>query len=76
MCHHPYGDINAKNDKFAKWRSHDDGSWLLCGHVHTKWKTIHHMINVGVDVWNFQPVSIVEILGIIHKSDGIKASPE
>ncbi len=76
LCHHPYGDINAKNDKFAKWRSHDDGSWLLCGHVHTKWKTIHHMINVGVDVWNFQPVSIVEILGIIHKSDGIKASPE
>ncbi len=33
----------------------------LCGHVHGWWKRVNNCINVGVDVWNLQPVSIVEI---------------
>ncbi|MBP9692257.1 MAG: hypothetical protein KBD90_02885, partial [Alphaproteobacteria bacterium] len=66
LCHLPYS-INFEGDKYAKWRPHDDGHWLLCGHVHDKWKTMHKMINVGVDAWNFQPVSVIEIMGIIQK---------
>ena len=34
----------------------------LCGHVHEKWKTQDGVINVGVDVWGFRPVSIKEII--------------
>ena len=42
----------------------------LCGHVHEKWKSREDtkfgqktvLINVGVDVWNFRPVSLEEIL--------------
>ena len=39
---------------------------VLCGHVHGKWK--HQIINkipiinVGVDVWEYKPVSIHSIL--------------
>lgn len=36
----------------------------LCGHVHTEWKinkTWGFKINVGVDVWNYTPVSIDQI---------------
>jgi len=33
----------------------------LCGHVHQRWKQISNTINVGVDVWDFKPVSIQEI---------------
>lgn len=34
----------------------------LCGHVHTEWKHYGSVINIGVDVWDYQPVTIDEIL--------------
>jgi calcineurin-like phosphoesterase family protein len=40
---------------------------ILCGHVHEKWKEKWigniPMINVGVDVWNFYPIRMDEIIG-------------
>ena len=40
--------------------------FCLCGHVHGKWKSKRNgnkiIVNVGVDVWNFEPVSIKSIL--------------
>lgn len=44
----------------------------LVGHVHQKWqiqKLTNHstMINIGVDVWNFTPVTINEILSRYSK---------
>lgn len=40
--------------------------FVLCGHVHEKWKIRKvkktFIINVGVDVWNYAPVRIDEIL--------------
>ena len=73
LCHHPYRfvDGDSHDDKYKKWRPNDDGRWLLCGHVHEKWKVIDHMrmINVGVDQWNFRPVSITEIEKIICASN-------
>lgn len=66
MCHHPYIlDTTHGDDKYEKWRPNDDGRWLLCGHVHQNWKFKDKMINVGVDVWDFKPVSIEEIKKII-----------
>jgi calcineurin-like phosphoesterase family protein len=66
MCHHPYEeDVPFEGDKYARWRLKNDGRWLLCGHVHEKWKTKGKQINVGVDVWNYTPVSIDEISRII-----------
>lgn len=67
LCHLPYS-TNFEGDKFAKWRLQDDGHWLLCGHIHHNWKTMDRMINVGVDVWDFQPVSAEQISGIIRGS--------
>lgn len=37
------------------------GEWWLCGHVHNLFSNKQNVINVGVDVWNFKPVSIEEI---------------
>ena len=44
----------------------------LVGHVHDKWKSKRLaknsiMINVGVDVWNFRPIDINEILQEYHR---------
>lgn len=72
LCHHPYRLVTAAgetyDDKYEKWRPKDDGRWLLCGHVHEKWKVVGRMINVGVDQWDFKPVPITEITKIICSS--------
>jgi len=42
---------------------------ILCGHVHEKWKSKIEfgipVVNVGVDVWNFYPINIQEIMKYI-----------
>jgi len=68
LCHHPYVFMHPGDDKYEKWRPKDDGRWLLCGHVHEKWKVVGRMINVGVDQWNFAPVPVTEIEKIICTS--------
>jgi calcineurin-like phosphoesterase family protein len=68
MCHHPYILIGPGDDKYENWRPKDDGRWLICGHVHDKWKVVDKMINVGVDQWDYKPVSIEEVKKIICSS--------
>jgi calcineurin-like phosphoesterase family protein len=36
--------------------------YFLCGHVHTEWKRKGKIINVGVDVSNFTPLTLAELL--------------
>jgi calcineurin-like phosphoesterase family protein len=70
-------------DKFKAWlkgykldtrylhkRIVDDGeTWLLHGHVHTAWKQRGRMLNVGVDVWGYKPVSHEKILQVIKEKE-------
>jgi calcineurin-like phosphoesterase family protein len=42
----------------------------ICGHVHTMFKSLGKIINVGVDVWGFTPVNLDDILSLI-KSERI-----
>lgn len=52
---------------------HDPSAWtvlprdsiLVCGHIHGLFKALPEQmtINVGVDVWNFRPVTEEQILG-------------
>lgn len=53
-----------------------DGNLVLCGHVHQAWKFDRRYIekdfyidfvNVGVDVWDFKPVNINEIMDDYRK---------
>lgn len=41
----------------------------LCGHVHTSWKLKEKNLNVGVDQWDYFPVSLDEILELINESN-------
>lgn len=34
---------------------------IICGHVHSNWKIKGLACNVGVDVWDYRPVSLLEI---------------
>jgi len=44
----------------------------LCGHVHEKWKIRRKgrkvLVNCGVDVWNFRPISMGHIKELIDSS--------
>jgi len=67
MCHHPYHFVDGDHhdDKYERWRPKDNGKWLLCGHVHEKWKKVGYMVNVGVDQWDYKPVSIEQLKDFI-----------
>ena len=38
------------------------GALQLFGHVHDNWRGRRNSVNVGVDVWDFRPVSLPEIM--------------
>ena len=64
LCHDPY--------HYHHKHKAEDVELVLNGHVHEKWKVnkINGMwhINVGVDVWDFYPVSLEEVLALYDKT--------
>lgn len=69
LHHFPYrgfGDHTEGEERYSEHRLVNNGHWLLHGHVHTAWKVKEKCINVGVDVWNYKPVSIDEIAKLIE----------
>lgn len=66
LCHHmPYFDKRDYDRRFPEFKPVDDGGWLLHGHVHERWKQNGRQINVGVDVWDYYPVSADELVALI-----------
>ncbi len=37
---------------------------VLCGHVHKLFKSINNVVNVGVDVWDYQPVKLEDAVAL------------
>lgn len=58
--------LKYKEARFLERRPIDHGQFLLHGHVHNAWKVKGRMINVGVDAWNYTPVSIDQIQRLIE----------
>lgn len=52
LCHYP----------LMTWSGVRDGAMNLFGHVHTNWQGADNQVNVGVDCFDFAPVSRCEIL--------------
>lgn len=74
--HFPFagGGDHSREERYEQWRLPDDGSWLLCGHVHDLFRQRGRQINVGVDAWGGELVSADEIAGLISRGPG-DASP-
>lgn len=75
LSHYPYVGDSTETDRFLDRRLPDDGSWLLHGHVHREWKIRVPQINVGVDVWDYKPVSEAQILDLISVANDMNPSP-
>lgn len=65
LCHLPYLNEEDQDQRFKQWRPIDKGGWLLHGHIHQLYLWRRRMINVGVDVWNYYPVSESQILDLM-----------
>jgi len=57
MSHLPYEGDSQAEERYKSYRPADQGRPLLCGHVHDSWRIKGRQINVGVDVWDWYPVS-------------------
>jgi len=71
LSHFPYTGDHFDKDRWEEHRLNDYGTTLLHGHTHSKKKISRSkrgtlQINVGVDAWDFRPVSEAEILAIIE----------
>jgi len=64
-CHFPYRGDSHDEDRYLEHRPVDRGDWLLHGHVHERWREWGRMINVGVDAWDFRPVSEATIASLL-----------
>ena len=53
LCHYP----------FRTWRNMGKGWANLHGHSHGRLKPLPRQFDVGVEVWNFRPVQLAEMLG-------------
>ena len=51
LCHYP----------MKTWNGARKGHLHLFGHVHDSWKGTAISVNVGVDVWDFKPVTLDQI---------------
>ena len=51
LCHYP----------MITWPGARHNGLQLFGHVHQNWRGSRNSVNVGVDVWNFRPVTLAEI---------------
>lgn len=68
LSHYPYyfDDPKAETRIRAVRNEIDNGLWLFHGHVHEKWRVNGRQINVGVDQWNFAPVSLETLLRLVN----------
>lgn len=72
--HFPYAGDSHDPDRYSAHRPFDDGVPLLHGHVHDAWKVALSpkgtpMVNVGVDVHNFFPVAIDDLVSLLDAAD-------
>lgn len=51
LCHYP----------MITWNGAREGALQLFGHVHNNWQGSRNAVNVGVDQWEFMPVSFEQI---------------
>lgn len=70
MSHFPYDGDSHEGDRFKEDRLVDNGLPLIHGHTHrdevvTRSKRGTLQIHVGMDAWNFRPVSLDEVVRIL-----------
>ena len=65
LCHMPPASSNPQSsERYLQHRPTLDeigDAWLVHGHVHNAWRRKGKLLNVGVDVWNYRPITVFEL---------------
>lgn len=66
LAHIPQGVYDPTQRKYSSNLLHTpptDADFFLCGHVHQQWdRAGDNLINVGVDMWNYYPQTLSQLL--------------
>ena len=65
---HMLGRLKGKKARYRDRRPSDNGHFQIHGHTHMKEKQQKRMIHVGVDAWDFKPVSNDKIAEMIMQT--------
>jgi len=68
LNHFPYSDAITPDARYPGLRPNREVFFnmpLAHGHVHQEWKQQGNMLNVGMDVWNYTPVSMDEVKALL-----------
>lgn len=71
LSHFPYDGDSHDEDRYKDFRRIDNGVPLIHGHTHSKEKISYSkkgtlQIHVGVDAWDYRPVSLGEIFDLLN----------
>ena len=69
LSHFPYREDHTDDARHTQFRLPDTGGWLVHGHVHEAFTVAERGVNVGVDRWDFRPVSALKIAQIIDEHE-------
>ena len=72
LSHLPAHD-GTTQQRFAQQRPRPRGIPVVCGDVHHLWRTLDDQVNVGVDVWGYQPVHADEIADLLARATSLAA---
>lgn len=56
-----YPPITLCHYAMAKWEKSHRGGWHLFGHSHGRFQSEGKMLDIGVDAWDFAPISLERI---------------
>lgn len=65
VSHFPYRGDSHDHDRYVEHRPVDHGEWVVHGHVHDAWTVQDRQVNVGVDVWDYRPVSERQLTAVL-----------
>lgn len=65
--------ITLSHYSMRTWYRAHAGSWHLYGHSHGRLPPLGRSFDVGVDDWDFYPVSLAQVM---EKMDGLRAPPQ
>lgn len=74
LSHFPYDGDHTREDRYNEYRLRDLGIPLIHGHTHGKEKLTlskggTKMVHVGMDAWNFAPVSAMAVIDLIDPDE-------
>lgn len=69
LSHFPYEADRGDVTRYPEWRLRDRGYYLMHGHTHSQERCCGKEIHVGVDAWDFRPVSLGEIASYVCEQE-------